>query len=245
MEYMCGSKKDEDKYALHNNDRFVHTLSYLKKIIKNEKRMQVLDIGTSPLTFLIKNAFPRISLYTLDYGNVFKDRCAQKGIKFIRYDLSKPSKPIFGQQFDAILFLETLEHIRTNHAKLAQFLVRHLKPGGYLIIQTTNRNSFRAQALKLISGWWHKQTYHHNTTEEFEHAKEYTLDELLGMLSKIKEAKVIQSGYPIYYDKPSSTLVYRTNPTLFKPFMLAYYLIAAMKREWRAGLEIIIKKESP
>ena len=240
---MLGTAADEKKYFMHNRKRFQFVLGKLEKLVRSKKKIHVLDIGTSPLTFLIKEKYPQVQLTTLDYSESFKEKCKKKGIGFIRKDLNKKMTGLKKDCYDVILFLEVIEHLSADGRYVVSELGKLLKKRGYLFIQTPNKLSLKNIALRIISKKnWDKVTNRPVHGEEFDHFKEYGYRELVNILKDIAGLKLVSYGRPLYFDDPECTLVYRKNKFFFFPFIYFYYLFVYFIPFFRIGMYFKLKK---
>lgn len=68
---------------------------------------------------------------------------------FLRADLDTGKLPLKDGEIDAVLALETIEHVENPRAFLRE-LARVLKPGGWLIVTTPNQLSLLSKATLLL-----------------------------------------------------------------------------------------------
>ena len=240
---MLGSKIENKKYFGHNKKRFQLIVDELDRLLKNKNKIRILDIGTSPLTFLIRERYPKINLTTLDYSNNFKSRCRREKIEFIKKDLNKPIKGLMENYFDVILFLEVIEHLSSDGSYVLNKIGDLLKPGGYLLVQTPNRFSLKNVVLNIISEKaWDNLSCPPLGGEEFDHFKEYGFDELKLILKKVRNLRLVRSEKPLYFDYPESTLVYRKSKFIFYPIMYLYFLTVYLIPIFRRGMYFKLRK---
>lgn len=129
----------------------------LKQLLEKIHPKKVLDIGCGTgetLTF-IRFLYPKAELYGIDTSDVAIKFAKKRG----HHNIVKASAlklPYPANTFDAVLFLDVLEHIKSDEAALTESK-RVLKPGGLVIIT--------APALQFI---WSK----HDTMQD--HVRRYT-----------------------------------------------------------------------
>lgn len=231
-------------YYKHSEDRYNFTLSRLERLIaENKKSLNILDIGTSTFTFLIKLKYPKHHIYTLDYTYSFKRRCQEENIKFIHHDLNKKISHRYRNKFDVITFLEVLEHLKRSHSDVLKDLVNMIKPGGYILIETPNNDSLKNWILRFLPiEVWNKFTIPFSKSKEFEHFKEYSFLEIKSLLTQTNGVKIIQAERPIYFDTPSSTLAYRKQRRIFYPLMLLYFYVVRLVPFLRRAMYFCMKR---
>lgn len=99
--------------------RYAETLNFISKYLKCEKPLDILDIGTGEgyVSLLIKEYFPHHNILAVDVelSDKVRIRLEKQGIKTInKIVLSEKPTPFNDNSFDAIIFLEVLEHIIAN-----------------------------------------------------------------------------------------------------------------------------------
>lgn len=116
---------------------------------------RLLDIGNSYQTVMISRIWPSIKIDTLGF---LDQRYAPSGeTKHYDYDLNDsyfPERQLAIadiEKYDAILFLEVIEHLYTAPETVLDHLGTLLKPGGFIIIQTPNAASL-IKRLRLLFG---------------------------------------------------------------------------------------------
>lgn len=244
--FMAETNKDEEiKYVLHNRDRFIRVINYLDKILtQNHKNISLLDIGTSPLTFILKQRYPNLEITTLDKTNNLVKRCEELKIKFIRADLNKPKILPTDLKYDIILFLEVIEHLTAEHSEVINWIAKITKNDGICIIQTPNIYSFKTIILDIIGikTWNMLSKVPTDCPEEFAHSKEYSLSQLTSLVKNCPGLEVLEASRPIYFDTLSSSIVYRKFILLSKILLSLHYAIALNIPILRRGMEVIFTK---
>lgn len=245
--YMFNSKDAELRYFLHNHDRYLHTFNLLEKYINRKSRnIKILDIGTSPFTFLLKKIFPQSQVWTIDYDNQFKSRCAKFGIKFIKLDLSSPKKTLPKNEFDIVTYLEVIEHLTQGHKNSLQNVIEALREGGVCILQTPNKNSLKTFVLKFnpLKKLWGGRTISFDFPSQFLHHREFAKSELEKMIRSIDKAQIISSSYGSYYDTVASASAYRKSTVFLRGVLHIYSLFVKPIPFLRADIEIVFSKSS-
>lgn len=244
--FIAGASKDEElRYVLHNKNRFITAMSRIDEILtKKRGDIFLLDIGASPLTFILRKKYPNINISTLDISNNLAKRCKDAEINFVLADLNNVKKLPLNKKYDIILFLEVLEHLKSDHSLIIQWISKILKDEGTCILQTPNRYSLKASVVNLIGlSTWDLFSRRPAMPEEFTHFKEYSLSELKMLVSKIPSLTIIHSEYPLYFDTLSSSVVYRKFISLSKPFLFLHYLLVLLIPNLRRGMQIVFTKQ--
>jgi SAM-dependent methyltransferase len=122
-------------------------------ILKLPNRGVCLDIGTSPLTFVLPNFFQET--HSLDFTDVMSARCAEAGVRLYSGGLAshagKVTAPVADNSYDCIVFLEVIEHLHLNPIDVISLLKGKLKPGGTLILSTPNMMCFGSRMKMLCN----------------------------------------------------------------------------------------------
>jgi 2-polyprenyl-3-methyl-5-hydroxy-6-metoxy-1,4-benzoquinol methylase len=107
-------------------------------LLELNKSAKVIDFGCwdGEFTLEIGKVIGTTELYGVDIMQNGLKLAMERGIKGLQCDLNKPL-PIESETFDAVVSIETLEHVpmTDNFIKEAY---RILKPGGYIVITTPN-----------------------------------------------------------------------------------------------------------
>ncbi len=174
--------KDYELALMTNNPRF-------KKIVKgipfSEERLKILDIGTTPFTFFIKQLHPHYDIATIDLTDLMKQRCEARDIMFKKCDLEKDHIPFEDNYFDVVIFTEVLEHLLVPPTVILREISRVLCGGGKLILSVPNFATLFNRIILLFGisplasadnqmkqGWVHGHG----------HVREYTMKEILSIL---------------------------------------------------------------
>ena len=130
------SRERELAYTLENARRWHEVVAIASRHPGAGPTKSCLDVGTSPLTFVLKDYFQRVA--TLDYTAAFAPRCRRHGIDFFQGGILAEPDLLPETAFDCILFLEVLEHLHLDPTQVLAWLQRKLRPGGLLILSTPN-----------------------------------------------------------------------------------------------------------
>lgn len=158
-----------------------------KFILANLKqKCKVLDIGAGAGVFSIVLAQMGFDVTAADIAVEDESEIIffkKFGCKFVSLNLGEKTIPFQNAQFDAVLCLHVLEHLKKPRAGLME-MKRVLRRGGVLVLMTPNGllTSFynRLRPLKCRGGP--------------QHVKEYAMNELLSML-KFYGFEVCNVGY--------------------------------------------------
>jgi len=237
--FMLGSSSEQDKYLKHNKERYIYALATLSKLLPKGNSANLLDIGTSPFTFLLKNSFKNLNIDTIDYSRKYKSMCSKRNINFKQVNLNISGSLNGRRKYRVITFLEVLEHLNSNHRDVIKNICNLVEKGGYIIIQTPNR--FSPKSLIDNNLWKYFSEVGHKS-KEFYHFKEYNFGELYNILKNLKHFEIVSAKMPLYYDYPSSTLVYRKYKLIFYPFMYLHYFTVLLFPIFRRGMQFVLKK---
>jgi SAM-dependent methyltransferase len=157
----------------------------LASIPSSSKPIKLLDIGTTPFTFFIKDIYPHYEVSTIDLTNLAEDSCKARGIIFKVHDMAEQPVPFETDYFDIVIFTEVLEHLFTPPSEVLMEINRIIKPGGTLIFSVPNmaalikriRLLFGMSPLphpdeQMKKGWIHG----------YGHPREYTMKECTAIL---------------------------------------------------------------
>lgn len=133
--------------------------------------LRILELGCG--SGLLSAAFARImpsdwSLFATDYSprliEYAQVHAAVAGVQFECLDISD-LKPEFLRNFDAVMFLEVIEHLSEEEVvKLFSHLYSGLSTGGMVILTTLDRSPFK----RPFSGYGpHKVEYRYETLRDF------------------------------------------------------------------------------
>ena len=196
--------------------------SILESLKHREPFDSILDIGTTPFTFFLREKYRGINISTIDRTNLLKDRCANADINHFMADLDVGTTPFKDNEFDVIIFTEVLEHIFAPPKNILIELKRILKGTGLLILSVPNIATL-SNRLKLLFG---KQilsdpdkVMRKNYIHGHGHLHEYTKKEIVS-LCQAAGFKVVQVEM---LSEPLSQLL-KTIPYKF-PHKLGYHFL--------------------
>lgn len=243
--YFIGSKKDGLKRAWHNKERYLQTGNMLQHLLSQTGvEITLLDIGTSPFTFMLKRNYPKMKIHSIDYTDKYRDVCKKEGVIFQVVNLENTKSLIPKVKFKIILFLETIEHLRDNHYKVMNKVANSLTTDGYCIMSTPNRYSPIAQLSrnKVFNKIWSSFTQRPKTSDELVHAKEYSLNELIKLVEKNEKLELVKAKHVMFFDVLESTIIYRKNKLAIKPFLYLNLLFTKLIPIFRRGMIVVFRK---
>jgi len=125
----------EEEYLETNDCRIRETL----KILDLKPEQKVLDVGCYSGLFsaMVMEKFPGVDLVAVEIDDERISMAKTRGIKVFKTDFEKDNLLFADNYFDAVLFLETIEHL-ANPLKILAEIRRVVKPGGEVIISTPN-----------------------------------------------------------------------------------------------------------
>lgn len=246
--FMLNSLEEEINYIKHNKDRFIEAIKIVDSISSNIKgKFRLLDIGTSPLTFILKNRYgKKVDVYTIDYSDKFKKLCVLKDIYFKKVNLETKNIGYHNNFFDIITFCEVIEHINQKfHKNILTKISNKIRKDGYCLLQTPNKYSPKAVLSRVIGmDKWIKMSNAPSVGKEFVHKKEYSFKELTKLILSIDGFSIVESKLAMYYDTLLSAMVYRKAKKIFRFFVLINYKLVFLVPNLRRGMEFLIKKNN-
>jgi SAM-dependent methyltransferase len=114
-------------------------------------KARILDIGPTPFTLYFKTKYPNYDVYALDRSIYLKERFARYNVELRVCDLDDESLPFDDGFFDAIVFMEVLEHVFRPPSEVLTEVLRLLRPGGKLIMTVPNIVSLRRR-MRMLGG---------------------------------------------------------------------------------------------
>jgi len=219
-------KSDLDYFKFHIK-RFKFLLGIIKRYEGEfSDKVNLLDIGPSFQTELIRKHFPLIQVSTL--GAQFSESYSASKPD-ISFDLNKSNFrnewPKMGK-YDVVVMAEVLEYLYIPPEYIFEFVESILKPGGIFIIQVSNGVAFfkRFNFLfgKKICG---KVT---SESENAVHLREYTTSDLI-LLGDKGGLKVDELFIENYYF--NSSIVYGMMKLIFR-----------LNKRFNEGITVVYKK---
>jgi len=171
-------KRRRSDHNFRDFQRYVTDLVYIVRSL--EKKSKILDIGAGAGVFSI--ALARLGLDITATNSIHNEIQQVQdaeffenyGCDFAPLNLDKNRLPFADKEFDMVLCLHVLEHLKKPTTALVE-IKRILKPGGILILMTPNG---------VVTSIYHTIRYA-NRVQGSEHVKEYTPFELANMLTSI------------------------------------------------------------
>lgn len=142
--YLENSMKNEISYSMQHYRRFKELFGMISELpVKSGK---LLDIGTSPFTFLLKEK-TAFDVHTMDFTGSFSDRCESAGIIFREFNITGKGLPYPVGHFDVVVFSEVFEHLLADPVRIMKKMYELLKPNGLLVFGTPNFASLQKRLL--------------------------------------------------------------------------------------------------
>lgn len=145
--FIDGLRERELLYSTQCSYRWFEVMTLLRE---QDIHGTILDVGTSPFTFFLKNQFNHV--HCLDYTDGFRKRCVNSGITLhVGGDSWETNDQVPDGYFDCVTFLEVLEHLHANPEKVLLFLKKKLRPGGLLVMSTPNLMCLKNRVMMLLN----------------------------------------------------------------------------------------------
>ena len=217
-ECFSSSAKAESKYILGKAKRIMHTIHYFSYILHEKKykdqKCKILDIGTSPFTFLYNKYFDaRIS--SVDLTDLYKRRCELNNIVFKKCNILTEDIPFPDNEFDIIIFTEVFEHLIGPPQLIFNRIRKVLKDNGVLVFSTPNIASYYNLIMLLLGKsiltpvnlLYKEETPGNWVAHGYGHWRKFTMKELLDLLLKyqfeaIKYKRIIKPYMDIKTNNP-------------------------------------------
>jgi ubiquinone/menaquinone biosynthesis C-methylase UbiE len=201
---------DMQPYYWSHRARFKMMLDSMPRLLEP---INVLDVGPTHFTMLLKDLFPHYEISTIDLSNNWKDHCEAVGIQFNTCNLDEGHIPFPDNYFHVVILTGVLEHIFAPPSDILNEFRRIIRPKGKLIIGVPNIARLNNRILFLfgITPLEHpnsqlRKGYHG-------HIHEYTMKELVSLLKKcnmtITKKKYVTSippSNPIRYPRLHSIM---------------------------------------
>lgn len=233
------------QYSKVSLPRYKETLSLIYPYLNTHNHLRVLDFGTGEgdMAISIKQHFPQHEVVAADVliSEDVKRKLMRAGVHVCEQKLRiEPRRrlPIENDSFDAILFLEVLEHIIDEPMHVFSELHRILRSGGYLFLTTPNIATLFNRMMLLFGK--QPQLYFSSLRCGFNlqrgHFREWAMDELLHILSHtFKVEKCV-------YLSSLGTRGLVKERKLYRVLYYPYRLLCAMKPSLRSTIAIISRK---
>jgi SAM-dependent methyltransferase len=135
------SSELERKYVLDHVERIWQNLATIRAglgVMRCTTQPSILDIGTSPLTFIYKQYLQTVDMFTIDRTALLGERCREHNIDHRVCNLLTEPIPLADGQMDMVVFTEVFEHLNTGPGRIFSEIHRILKPGGTLVFSLPN-----------------------------------------------------------------------------------------------------------
>lgn len=208
--------KEQLAYYTASKEKFKYILGYLP--LDEIGNKEVLDIGVSRFTYILKQIYPDLKLTALDFQDCEKE-LKMRRINFIRHNLERDADNLPQNTFDIIIFSEVLEHLAVSPRVIFKKLHRMLKNDGILITTTPNVLSL-ANRIKCIMGQTPIETIRENLQNPG-HFREYSIKELKEYLSAAG-FKIIKEEFPKYWS--NINMVLKVNKLRGRGIVKLYFL---------------------
>lgn len=196
------SAKAESKYILGKAQRIRHTVEYFSYILQEKKykdrKYKILDIGTSPFTFLYNKYFDA-QISTMDLTDLYKRRCELNNIVFKKCNILMEDIPFLDNEFDIVIFTEVFEHLIGPPQLIFGRIRKVLKDNGILVFSTPNIASYYNLIMLLLGKsiltpvnlLFKEETLGNWNAHGYGHWRKFTMKELIDLLLKY-QFKVIK-----------------------------------------------------
>lgn len=195
-----GEEVNEKKYIVDNYGRILETVRVLNRYLRANDRL--LDLGVYPghiAIVLAKKMNVRVYGVALATSEVFERKMRKSQIDIIKSDLDRQHLSFNDETFQVVLCSEVIEHL-DSPSRLIGEVHRILVDNGILILTTPNiariRNRIRFFLHGVSPNICPPGEYDPFSSHEWLHFREYTLDEIRGLLVANK-FRVVESKYMI------------------------------------------------
>jgi 2-polyprenyl-3-methyl-5-hydroxy-6-metoxy-1,4-benzoquinol methylase len=188
-------------YCAFHARRFQYVLNLCKEL-KRESSCSVLDIGRSQLSSELASHYRRVVTLGFPLSNFAHERLvastkAQPAahVIFDLNDCNKETIPI-AEDFDLIVFAETIEHLYSAPEIVLHALGKLLKHDGFLICQTPNAASLERRYHLLLG----RNPFERIRSNRLNpgHFREYTRAELVD-LGQMAELRLVRHDFVDYF----------------------------------------------
>jgi 2-polyprenyl-3-methyl-5-hydroxy-6-metoxy-1,4-benzoquinol methylase len=143
----------ELNYLNFHKDRYTYVIQELDNLmgyLSQDINLRVLDIGPAFQTFFLRKLF---NFRVNSLGENHRFNYLKESEEHFNVDLNF-TEDYEGKiiQHDVIIMCEVIEHLFTKSEIILAFILKFLKPGGYLIVQTPNAvSAFKRMRMLLGS----------------------------------------------------------------------------------------------
>lgn len=152
------SSTAKSEYAQQHSTRFKKLVNLVEGFLP-EKKVRILDVGRSELTYLLNKKYPNVTSLGFapeeDEGG-HREQSDVSHIPHITYDLNQSDvtdlwPDEYAHTFDLIMFSETIEHLHVAPEYVLLFLRYLLKADGKIVVTTPNAASIYSR-IRLLLG---------------------------------------------------------------------------------------------
>jgi len=175
--------------------RIRHTIQYFSYILDKKrykgKKFKILDIGTSPFTFIYNKYFDA-QIYSIDLTDLYKRRCELNNIIFKKCNILTEDIPFPDNEFDIVMFTEVFEHLIGPPQLIFGRIRKVLKNNGILVFSTPNIASYYNLIMLLLGKsiltplnlLFKEETPGNWIAHGYGHWRKFTMRELIDLLSE-------------------------------------------------------------
>lgn len=221
--------------------------------LKGKKETKILDVGAGggviPLV-LRKMGYDVCAIDTWEeYSRIYSNRMGMKediaerlegnGVQIKYCNIEEESFPFGDCSFSIVFFLDVIEHLHSSPKKVLKEINRVLTPNGVLILTTPNLATLKNRLYMLFGrSNYVNLSYWFNSEPFFSHVREYTMDEVKGML--------VWTGFDVKHAELSNCLEILTIKNLkLNPYTLVmplYLLVTTLIPKLRYMMIVVGQK---
>lgn len=201
--------KGRQKYFGKHRERFRELLNCADYLLEpsKDRAPQLLEVGGSIFSVLLKKAFPRASIDIMDQRKAeFLGPFTRQHFLVNLETVVEPVAVNAGCKYDIVFFSEVLEHLLANPVRVLRFLLEQVDPSGYLVMTTPNY--FKAANLRKTALRQNPQPIYSETAQPGRdvsyHVREYCMSELLQFCCDAG-GKVFAFRFSSCWDTPEAT----------------------------------------
>jgi SAM-dependent methyltransferase len=145
---ICATPAGEVAYMRLHAWRFRRMFGMMPR---NIGPLHVLEIGPTPFTLFLKQAFADWDVWALDRTDHLNERLARGGVPLRSCDLDRARIPLDDNLFDFVICAETLEHVFAPPTLVLKEIARIMRPSGRLLLTVPNLANLRHR-LRFLFG---------------------------------------------------------------------------------------------